>query len=170
MDPQLLTNIILIVGLVAVGYDRYKSGTSTTAKETISILKDQNQALKEKLVMQKAEHDTAIAEMKATQATSDAKFLAELNTLKAQLDHMKETNTILTNTVTGKETLIAITEVLKPIPALFAPGGILETFQVNQQKMFKELAEIKKALKESPLIPGPEDRDFTKRSPTIKPV
>lgn len=158
MNTQLLTNVILVLVAVAAGYDRYKSGASTAATNTISLLKEQNAAKDVKIAEMKAAHDTAMAAMQA-----------DINALKAQLEHMKEQNIVLTNTVTGKETLLEITKILKPIPGLFATGGFIEQVKINQDKVLKDLSEIRRALEASPAVMGPENRDFKKRE-TLAPA
>lgn len=154
MASDLITSTILAVVAIVLGYDRYRTGNAASARETISLLKEALTAKDLKIAEMKTEHDTAIAGLQS-----------DINSLRAQLDHLKEANSVLTNTVTGKENLLAITEILKPIPELFSPGGFIDEVKINQQWVRKELEEIKAALAASPAIVGPTNRPFKQRSP-----
>ncbi len=158
IDATVVTQVVVIISGMVIAFNAIRGGASSTARETLQIHKDALAAKEIEVAKMKAQHDTEIAQLRA-----------DLATLTAQIDHLKEANMILANTVTGKETLQRIVEVLAPIPGLFAVDGFIAQVQVNQQKTLKDLSEIKKALVDSPSLTNPKNRKFVQRQKVTPP-
>ncbi len=105
-----------------------------------------------------ATRDKIISDLRNEIAVNKAKFESDIHTLQAkyesdiralqtQVDHLKEANVALQNTVTGKETLEAIQSSLLKFQPLIQPGGLLAKFEKNDQEILRDIGELKEMLK-----------------------
>lgn len=116
--------VILVVGAVVLGVTTFWNTRRIGTRQTIE---DYEAALKGRdLKIQMMEKDMA--------------------DMKSRINHLESVNNALQSTIKNYDILIEIQKTLAPVPALFQPGGILETSIKNDQAMMAEMTEIKKLL------------------------
>lgn len=151
---SLVQAVAVVGGAVVIAVNSVRNNQSSLSNNTIMLLRQNNDAKDAEIASMKAQHDKEIALMQ-----NDIKALTQ------RVESLQQANMVLQNTVTGKETLTAIVEIMKPLPTLFGPGGTIEEFRQNQQKCLKDLSEIRKALEENPAVPTPPHEPFRHRKP-----
>ncbi len=124
------TIVLVVLTIIAI-----KNGLFSGVTKTAEVFKGLNDALEKKLNQKEEDHKAEIDRINATHKTQLDGMQQQINALMTQVKTLEQANQVYQNTVTGKETLAKIIEVLTPVPALFAPGGILETFKTNDEKI-----------------------------------
>lgn len=142
----IINSTLITIGVAFVAYNQFKSNQNTLSVSTAQILRDNINAKNVEIAQMKVDHDTSLALLKSDSEKSLAILTAQVATLTTQVESLKQANAVLQTTVSGRDILATIVEVLKPIPALFAPGGFIEEVRNNQAKTLSDLAEIKEVI------------------------